>query len=355
MQGFSLKSNMEFVKKSLPIPFGFLRSGIKKISFINEALEVTLVEKIHGGTCDGFIIPGSIVRKKILPVIGLTGLLLKDYLNDNIGTYSDAIQSVVIESIMFNINHFIFYIPSNSVEAVDVLPMFNRDLSPMGEDFTDLQSNYEQYTPLPYITGLFAPKDDENALKFVPSDVNVTYYNCSDDKFEMDFSVDDPDNDDNWARCFTLKMPVSSSVPQSLTGYLCRPSFPFAITFTSNFVKGKYECVTHNERFDVLTNYRNQLSPDSEANWFDALNSTLDWDKCSGKVFEFLQCVQQYMVTRCEGRQCTFEELSTELKASWSECKTSDSLMKNVGKCLGYMVSWFRFGCRTCEHLPKDI
>lgn len=356
MQGFSLKHNMEFVKKSLPIPYGFLRSGIKKVSFVNEALEVTLTEKIHNGTCDGFIIPGSIVRKKILPVIGLTGLLLKDYMNDNLGTFSEAIQGVVIDSILFNVNHFIFYIPFESVEVVDVLPMFDKDLMPLGEDYTDLETNYAQYSPLPYITGLFAPDDNEDALKFVPKDVNVTYFECSDDKFEMDYSVDDPDSDDDWARCFTLKMPVSSVVPQSLTGYLCRPSFPFAMTFTSNFAKGKYENVTHNERFEVLAKYRKPLDPLEKTDWCAAFQSMLDWDKCSGKPYEFLEYVQSQMIAEySEVKQWPFDTLCKDIKAAWSEWKQSDSMLKNVGKCLGYMVSWFRFGCRTCEHLPKDI
>ena len=37
MKGFSLKDNMSFVRKLLPIPYGFLKSDVKKVSFVDDA------------------------------------------------------------------------------------------------------------------------------------------------------------------------------------------------------------------------------------------------------------------------------------------------------------------------------
>lgn len=351
MKGFSLKDNMSFIRKLLPIPYGFLKSDVKKVSFVDDALEITLNKKIHNDTCDGFVIPGSLVKKKILPIIGITGLLLKDYMNDNLGSYTDAMQSLVTESIMRNVCYFIFYIPMDSSEVVDILPMFDKDLMPLDDDFTDIESNYMLYSPLPCVSSLIALTEESESL--APKDVTVTSVDATDDKFEMDFTVDDTDSTEIWARNFTLKMPVSSSTPQSLNAYLSCMSFPFAFVLTANFAKGKYENLTVLERFERLGKYRDVLA-NNDADWHDAYTGMMDWDKVKGKPAEFLSNVNGNLVELFP-QKWSFKDVCNQLKMEWSQWKSSASLCRNISKCLGYMLSWQMFGCRSCEHLPKDV
>ena len=66
---------------------------------------------------------------------------------------------------MRNIRHFVFYIPNDSAEVVDVLPMFDKDLKPLAEDHTDLQLNYDTLTPLPYLKGLLAECSENGEIE----------------------------------------------------------------------------------------------------------------------------------------------------------------------------------------------
>jgi hypothetical protein len=179
----------------------------------------------------------------------------------------------------------------------------------------------------------------------------------------MDFTVDDPDSTEIWARNFTLKMPVSSPNPQSLSAYLSCMSFPFDFVLTANFAKGKYENLSVLERFERLGKYRDVLK-NTDADWRDAYTGMMDWDKVKGKPAEFLGNVNGNLIAsfpdkkvkdHYEHQKWMFKDVCNQLKMEWSQWKSSASLLKNISKCLGYMLSWQMFGCRSCEHLPKDV
>ena len=89
-------------------------------------------------------------------------------------------------------------------------------------------------------------------------------------------------------------------------------------------------------------------------NWHSAYKSMLDWDKCTGKVWEFLSGALALLLNEESGENLwTIQDIYRILNEMFSEAsKVSASFKKNIGKCLGYMLVWQAFGCRTCEHLP---
>ena len=357
--GFSLRKNFDFVQKLLPVPYGFLESDIKTIRFLGEGeLEVELSRSMELG--EGFIVPQKLVQKKIFPVIGISGLLMQDYLNDSLGSFGPAIEDLVQESIMRNIRHFVFYIPKDSAEVVDVLPMFNKDLKPLAEDHTDLQLNYDTLTPLPYLKGLLAAcsengEIDSCADKF--DDVFVFDISCDDDKFEMSFSPDLVEGDGGMEPdlyCeLQLKMPVSSMSPSQMLGNIPAKCIGCSFTLPQNFAKGKYSDKSAREVYDYVCKFMAMLREEGK-NWHSAYKSMLDWDKCTGKVWEFLSgALALRLNEESGGNLWTIQDIYRILNEMFSEAsKVSASFKKNIGKCLGYMLVWQAFGCRTCEHLP---
>ena len=358
--GFSLRKNFDFVQKLLPVPYGFLESDIKTIRFLGEGeLEVELSRSMELG--EGFIVPQKLVQKKIFPIIGISGLLMQDYLNDSLGSFGPAIEDLVQESIMRNIRHFVFYIPKDSAEVVDVLPMFNKDLKPLAEDHTDLQLNYDTLTPLPYLKGLLAECSengdiDSCADKF--DDVFVFDISCDDDKFEMSFSPDIVEGDGGMEPdlyCeLQLKMPVSSMSPSQMLGNIPAKCIGCSFTLPQNFAKGKYSDKSAREVYDYVCKFMAMLREEGK-NWHSAYKSMLDWDKCTGKVWEFLSGALTLRLNEESGENLwTIQDIYRILNEMFSEAsKVSASFKKNIGKCLGYMLVWQAFGCRTCEHLPE--
>ena len=357
--GFSLRKNFDFVQKLLPVPYGFLESDIKTIRFLGEGeLEVELSRSMELG--EGFIVPQKLVQKKIFPIIGISGLLMQDYLNDSLGSFGPAIEDLVQESIMRNIRHFVFYIPKDSAEVVDVLPMFNKDLKPLAEDHTDLQLNYDTLTPLPYLKGLLAECSengdiDSCADKF--DDVFVFDISCDDDKFEMSFSPDIVEGDGGMEPdlyCeLQLKMPVSSMSPSQMLGNIPAKCIGCSFTLPQNFAKGKYSDKSAREVYDYVCKFMAMLREEGK-NWHSAYKSMLDWDKCTGKVWEFLSGALALLLNEESGENLwTIQDIYRILNEMFSEAsKVSASFKKNIGKYLGYMLVWQAFGCRTCEHLP---
>lgn len=357
--GFSLRKNFDFVQKLLPVPYGFLESDIKTIRFLGDGeLEVELSRSMELG--EGFIVPQKLVQKKIFPIIGISGLLMQDYLNDSLGSFGPAIEDLVQESIMRNIRHFVFYIPKDSAEVVDVLPMFNKDLKPLAEDHTDLQLNYDTLTPLPYLKGLLAECSengdiDSCADKF--DDVFVFDISCDDDKFEMSFSPDIVEGDGGMEPdlyCeLQLKMPVSSMSPSQMLGNIPAKCIGCSFTLPQNFAKGKYSDKSAREVYDYVCKFMAMLREEGK-NWYGAYKSMLDWDKCTGKVWEFLSGALALLLNEESGENLwTIQDIYRILNEMFSEAsKVSASFKKNIGKCLGYMLVWQAFGCRTCEHLP---
>ena len=357
--GFSLRKNFDFVQKLLPVPDGVLESDIKTIRFLGEGeLEVELSRSMELG--EGFIVPQKLVQKKIFPIIGISGLLMQDYLNDSLGSFGPAIEDLVQESIMRNIRHFVFYIPKDSAEVVDVLPMFNKDLKPLAEDHTDLQLNYDTLTPLPYLKGLLADCSehgdiDSCADKF--DDVFVFDISCDDDKFEMSFSPDIVEGDGGMEPdlyCeLQLKMPVSSMSPSQMLGNIPAKCIGCSFTLPQNFAKGKYSDKSAREVYDYVCKFMAMLREEGK-NWHSAYQSMLDWDKCTGKVWEFLSGALALLLNEESGENLwTIQDIYRILNEMFSEAsKVSASFKKNIGKCLGYMLVWQAFGCRTCEHLP---
>ena len=357
--GFSLRKNFDFVQKLLPVPYGFLESDIKTIRFLGEGeLEVELSRSMELG--EGFIVPQKLVQKKIFPIIGISGLLMQDYLNDSLGSFGPAIEDLVQESIMRNIRHFVFYIPKDSAEVVDVLSMFNKDLKPLAEDHTDLQLNYDTLTPLPYLKGLLAECSengdiDSCADKF--DDVFVFDISCDDDKFEMSFSPDIVEGDGGMEPdlyCeLQLKMPVSSMSPSQMLGNIPAKCIGCSFTLPQNFAKGKYSDKSAREVYDYVCKFMAMLREEGK-NWHSAYKSMLDWDKCTGKVWEFLSGALALRLNEESGENLwTIQDIYRILNEMFSEAsKVSASFKKNIGKCLGYMLVWQAFGCRTCEHLP---
>ena len=357
--GFSLRKNFDFVQKLLPVPYGFLESDIKTIRFLGEGeLEVELSRSMELG--EGFIVRQKLVQKKIFPIIGISGLLMQDYLNDSLGSFGPAIEDLVQESIMRNIRHFVFYIPKDSAEVVDVLPMFNKDLKPLAEDHTDLQLNYDTLTPLPYLKGLLAECSengdiDSCADKF--DDVFVFDISCDDDKFEMSFSPDIVEGDGGMEPdlyCeLQLKMPVSSMSPSQMLGNIPVKCIGCSFTLPQNLAKGKYSDKSAREVYDYVCKFMAMLREEGK-NWHSAYKSMLDWDKCTGKVWEFLSGALALLLNEESGENLwTIQDIYRILNEMFSESsKVSASFKKNIGKCLGYMLVWQAFGCRTCEHLP---
>lgn len=357
--GFSLRKNFEFVKKLLPVPYGFLETDIKTIRFLGEGeLEVELSHSMELG--DGFIVPQKLVQKKIFPIIGISGLLMKDYLNDSLGSFGPAIEDLVQESIMRNIRHFVFYIPKDSAEVVDVLPMFDKDLKPLAEDHTDLQLNYDTLTPLPYLKGLLAECSENGETSSCTNkfdDVFVLDISCNDDKFEMIFSPDlSEDNGGLESDLYCelqLKMSVSSMSPAQIIGNIPAKCIGCSFTLPQNFAKGKYSDKSAREVYDYVCKFMIMLREEGK-NWYSAYKSMLDWDKCSGKVWEFLSGTLGLLLHGDGGEIVwTIQDIYRSLNEMFSEAsKVSSSFKKNIGKCLGYMLVWQAFGCRTCEHLP---
>lgn len=357
--GFSLRKNFDFVQKLLPVPYGFLESDIKTIRFLGEGeLEVELSRSMELG--EGFIVPNKLVQKKIFPIIGISGLLMQDYLNDSLGSFGPAIEDLVQESIMRNIRHFVFYIPKDSAEVVDVLPMFNKDLKPLAEDHTDLQLNYDTLTPLPYLKGLLAECSENGEIascadKF--DDVFVFDISCDDDKFEMSFSpdiVEDNGGIEPDLYCeLQLKMSVSSMSPAQILGNIPAKCIGCSFTLPQNFAKGKYSDKPAREVYDYVFKFMAMLREEGK-NWHSAYKSMLDWDKCNGKVWEFLSGALALLLNEESGENLwTLQDIYRSLNEMFNEAsKVSASFKKNIGKCLGYMLVWQAFGCRTCEHLP---
>ena len=256
--GFSLRKNFEFVQKLIPVPYGFLETDISTIRFLGEGeLEVELSHAMELG--NGFIVPKKLVQKKIFPIIGISGLLMQDYLNDSLGSFGPSIEALVQESIMRNIRHFVFYIPSDSVEVVDVLPMFDKDLKPLAEDHTDLQLNYDTLTPLPYLKGLLAECSENGEIESCSDkfdDVFVSDISCDGDKFEMSFSPDIAENNggvepDLYCE-LQLKMPVSSMSPSQIIGNIPAKCIGCSFTLPQNFAKGKYSDKSAREVYDYV-------------------------------------------------------------------------------------------------------
>lgn len=357
--GFSLRKNFEFVKKLLPVPYGFLETDIKTIRFLGEGeLEVELSHSMELG--DGFIVPQKLVQKKIFPIIGISGLLMQDYLNDSLGSFGPAIEDLVQESIMRNIRHFVFYIPKDSAEVVDVLPMFDKDLKPLAEDHTDLQLNYDTLTPLPYLKGLLAEcseNDETSSCTDKFDDVFVLDISCNDDKFEMIFSPDiSEENGGLEADLYCelqLKMSVSSMSPAQIIGNIPAKCIGCSFTLPQNFAKGKYSDKSAREVYDYVCKFMAMLR-EEDKNWYNAYKSMLDWDKCSGKVWEFLSGTLGLLLHDVVGEIVwTIQDIYRSLNELFGEAsKVSASFKRNIGKCLGYMLVWQAFGCRTCEHLP---
>ena len=357
--GFSLRKNFEFVKKLLPVPYGFLETDIKTLRFLGEGeLEVELSHSMELG--DGFIVPQKLVQKKIFPIIGISGLLMQDYLNDSLGSFGPAIEDLVQESIMRNIRHFVFYIPKDSAEVVDVLPMFDKDLKPLAEDHTDLQLNYDTLTPLPYLKGLLAECSENNETSSCTDkfdDVFVLDISCNDDKFEMIFSPDiSEENGGLEADLYCelqLKMSVSSMSPSQIIGNIPAKCIGCSFTLPQNFAKGKYSDKSAREVYDYVCKFMAMLR-EEDKNWYNAYKSMLDWDKCSGKVWEFLSGTLGLLLHDTVGEIVwTIQDIYRSLNEMFNEAsKLPVSFKKNIGKCLGYMLVWQAFGCRTCEHLP---
>lgn len=357
--GFSLRKNFEFVQKLIPVPYGFLETDISTIRFLGEGeLEVELSHAMELG--DGFIVPKKLVQKKIFPIIGISGLLMQDYLNDSLGSFGPSIEALVQESIMRNIRHFVFYIPSDSAEVVDVLPMFDKDLKPLAEDHTDLQLNYDTLTPLPYLKGLLAECSENGEIESCSDkfdDVFVSDISCDGDKFEMSFSPDIAENNggvepDLYCE-LQLKMPVSSMSPSQIIGNIPVKCIGCSFTLPQNFAKGKYSDKSAREVYDYVCKFMTMLR-EEEKDWSSAYKSMLDWDKCTGKVWEFLSGTLGLLFASDGGEnRCTIQDIYRSLHEMFNEAsKLSVSFKKNIGKCLGYMLVWQAFGCRTCEHLP---
>lgn len=356
-QEFSLRSNFDFVRNILPKAYGFTEEDVKTVQFQTDGeLEVDFVSENEIG--DGFVVPANIVRKRIFPVIGIAGLLLKDYTNDTFGVsqFSPMIESLIQESMKRNIRHFLFYIPENSIEAVDVLPMFDRDLVPLAEDHKDVQQNMETASPLPYIRRLLNPeKEDGNTDEIHEGfdNVTVTSVESSEDKFELAYTVDHEPNKSSELVYVDMRMKfgVSSVTPSQISGVLCMSKENLELVLPMNFAKGKYADKTFHDIYSFVTKFRAGIF-DRDKEWNEAFQSMLDWDKCSGKTFDLLSQVLNYF--DASGEAWTFSNVIRAVVATMNEIpKIPKSLRSGVGKCLGYMLAWQAFGCRTCEHLPE--
>lgn len=362
-----LSERIGFVHDMIPAPYGFVSSDIKRVEFGEGGrLDVTFVSLIPG-IGEGFVVPAEIVRKKILPVIGITGLLLKDYLAMTLGSYEAIMEELVQESLKRNLQYFIFYIPKSSIECVDVLAMFDKDFNVSGEVYTDTEANYMLYSPYGHIAAMCAANDDEKLYK--PSDIALVDIAQHKDKFGMTFALELTEEDitDKFSILYELKSPVSSPMPNSLSAAVTVPDFRFGFMLPQNFLKGKYENRSLLEVHETLCKYRD-LVGSAETDWRVPFQSLLDWDKCTGKIAAFMSDV--YMAMECAfpepGEDATDDE---KRNARWTTDrlvkgigsglanvkKQSASLIDSINKCLGYMLVWSVYGCRTCEKLPKDV
>lgn len=318
---FKLRENLDFIKNSVAEPTVFEPEEI-----INIDLEDDLGLSISTSRMELYISP-AVFKSSMLSVIGITGLI-QNKMSACASDYEE-LYAIIKNTVKENIRNFVFYVDHLALpmEAVMVKPTFDKDFEP---------------NPV--------------AKEVLPELVCTAHLPIESDE---DFYVSNFDHDMK-DKVFTLSLSKIEDFTKPMSSVVHNTA---KIAWMSNTEKWEQRASIYDRERDMLytlpRNYgkKEYKQTSTILAHVDTLIEKLDMNADYSKEFN------EMLIAKLPPKAQTFlmelvledHKLKTILDTIYNIRENiKPSMMKNLYKCLGYMIAQKIHCCTECRHLDEE-